>query len=80
MNTLISETTGINDVILNCDFSQSVIETFLTNNPHIPRWCDWKELNIPGITNSSLGGSAINTPSDYNRFNEHGLKNQYELL
>jgi|GEM_PF-6955712 len=75
INESIFATLNKDNVILNCVLNPNNIERFLTDNPHTPRDCSWKNLNIPGLSNCRLGGSAINRPNDYAHYNQHGEKN-----
>jgi hypothetical protein len=65
---------GKKPIILKHSLSSQAITRFLRSNPYILKRCTWKDLDIPGIDKASLGGPDVERPSDYKRYEMHGVK------
>lgn len=67
------------DFILKCRINPADMEKFIKKHKPIILYTSWKEVRIPNLNNTSIGGKNIDASYDYKRYDSHGLKHSIRI-
>lgn len=71
---------GKEDRILKRPFTNTIVGTFLRQNPHTIYKCNWSGLDIPGVDKAGLGGADVERSPDMVRYESHRGEKKFVIL